>query len=314
MSQHVPAGAAGWAAALRRVVASPYLLLALTMLFWASNVVLSRGLRAEIPLIGLSFWRWSTAALLLLPFSLPYLRGRWPEIARQWRRLAVLGLLLVVSGNTVLYVAVGHTEAINVAIVNAAQPMITVCLAWFILRDAISKGRGLGIALSLAGVLAIISRGDAGVLLTLNLNPGDLWMVVAILSWGLYAVLLKRWPIDLHPVALLQLVMTFGALGVLPFYLWEAMFERAIGPDPVTVAMVLYLAVFASIAGVMFFNLGIAAIGPGKTAMFINLIPVYVTVLAVLFLGEAVQGFHLLGFALIFAGIYLMVRRRLAVS
>ncbi len=306
MSDKAPA--AGGGGALRGVLTSPYLLISLTMLFWASNVVLSRGLREEIPLIGLSFWRWSVASLFLLPFSLPHLRRQWPEARRQWWRLAALGGFLVVGGNTVLYLALGHTTAINAAIVNASQPAVTVGLAWLILRDAVNRPQTIGLALSLVGVLAIVARGEAGAFLSLRLNPGDVLMVGAVASWSLYAVLLKRWPMDLHPLVSLQAIMTFGALFVLPLYMYESVAVKAMQPTPATVAMVLYVAVFASIVAVLFWNLGVAAIGPARASIFVNLIPVYTTIAAVLFLGEIVQGFHIAGFALILVGIFLTAK------
>lgn len=310
MSDKLAARGAGGGGALRRLVTSPYLLISLTMLFWASNMVLSRGLRFDIPLVGLSFWRWSMAALLLLPFSLPHLRRERAEIAANWKRLAALGFLIAVGGNTVLYVALTYTTAINAGIVNAAQPGITVALAWLVLRDVVSRTQGVGIAISMAGVLAIVARGDPGVLLGLEPNPGDLLVIVAVVSWALYAVHLKRWPMALHPLSSLQLIMALGAVQILPFYLWESLALRPMTVDPVTIAMVLYLAVFASIVAVLFWNIGVAAIGPGRAAIFVNLIPVYTTLGAVPFLGESLEPFHVAGFALIFAGIYLTTRGR----
>jgi drug/metabolite transporter (DMT)-like permease len=310
MSDKAGTGAGAALGALRRAVTSPHLLISLTMLFWSSNVVLSRGLRADIPLVGLSFWRWSMAALLLLPFAYPHLRRQWGEAREQWKRLAILAFLIVVAGNTVLYVAVKHTAAINVAIVNGAQPVVTVFLAALVLREAVTRGQGLGIALSFLGILAIISRGQVAAFVGLGLNPGDLMMVAAVLSWALYAVLLKRWRLQLHPLVVLQAIMAFGALQVLPFYLWESAAQRPMNFDAVTVAMVLYTAVFASILAVLFWNIGNVAIGPNRAAIYVNLIPVYTTVAAVAFLGEAVEAHHVAGFALIFTGIFLMARGR----
>lgn len=308
MSDKAGARAAGALGSLRRVATSPHLLITLTMLFWASNVVLSRGLRGDIPLVGLSFWRWTMAALLLLPFSLPHLRRQWEAAREEWKRLAVLAFLLVVAGNTVLYVAVEHTTAINVAIVNGAQPVVTVLLAWLVLREAVGRAQAFGIALSLLGIIAIISRGGAAVFVGMGLNPGDLMMVVAVASWALYTVLLKRWPSRLHPILFLQAIVTLGALQVLPFYLWESLAQRAMSFDAVTVAMVLYVAVFASLVAVLFWNIGVAAIGPGRAAIYVNLIPVYTTMAALAFLGEALRAYHVAGFALIFSGIFMMVR------
>lgn len=287
---------------------SPYLLVSLTMLFWAGNITLGRALHTEVPPFGISFWRWSTAALLLLPFSLPYLRPRWGYVRRRWKSLALLAVLLIGSGNTVLYVAVNHTTAINASIVNSAQPLITVMLAWLVLRDRVSKVQAIGVALSFLGVLAIVTRGELGVLLGLRFNPGDVMMVGAVFSWAFYAVLLKRWNHELHPIAFLQMILTFGALSVLPFYLWETAFDRSMHFDLTTVAFVLYAAVLASIVAVACWNVGVAAIGPNRAGVFVYLIPVFTTVFAVAFLDEAVRPYHAAGFALILGGIVLMIR------
>jgi drug/metabolite transporter (DMT)-like permease len=298
----------GAGGALSRV--SPYLLLSFTMLFWAGNITLGRALHTEVPPFGISFWRWGTAALLLLPFSLPYLRGHWRYVGRRWKSLAFLAFLLIGSGNTVLYVAVNHTTAINAGIVNAAQPLFTAALAWLVLRETLSRAQAFGIALSLAGVLAIVTRGELAVLLGLGFNPGDLLMVVAVVSWALYAVLLKRWRHELHPIAFLQMILSFGALAVLPFYLWETAFDRPMHANPTTIAFVLYAAVLASIVAVVFWNIGVAAVGPNRSSVLVNLIPAFTTLFAVGFLDETVRLYHVVGFALILTGILLMIRRR----
>ncbi len=285
------------------------LLLSLTMLFWAGNVVFGRGLHAEVPPFAISFWRWTLAALLLLPFVWRELVARRAVIGREWPVLMAEGLFLVVGGNMLLYLAVNYTTALNASLINAGQPLVTAALAALVLRERTGPAQALGIAIGLGGVVAIVTRGDAGVVLDFEANPGDLWMLVAIVNWSIYAIILRLRPSALSAPAHLFFVMGFGGLLTAPFFAWEAAFVRSFVIAPHTLLFLLYTAVFASIVAVMFWNIGIATLGANRSVIFTNLLPVFVALIGLPILGERLQPFHLAGFALIFAGIVLMVRR-----
>ena len=287
-----------------------YVLVALSMFFFASNIVVGRFVRVDIPAFGLTFWRTALAALILLPVALPHLRRHRADIVDRWGVLLLLSLLLIVGGQALVYVAVQTTTAISGSIIHVGQPVFAVFMAWLILRDAITWVQFIGLILSILGVLCIATGGDLSLLMGLEFNVGDLWMAVAVLSFVFYSVLFKLWQIDVHPLALLQMLLVFGSLGLLPFYVFEMATGSFVEPSWNAALTIAYLAVFVSVIAVISWNVAITAVGPGAASIFVALYPVYASLLSVAFLGESVHGFHLVGFALVFLGLVLTVINR----
>jgi drug/metabolite transporter (DMT)-like permease len=300
LAADTPAPARAWTA---------YLMLTLTMLLWSGNLVMGRGLRDLLSPVSLSFWRWSLTALFILPFAWPHLRRQWPIMLRYWRILFLLSMLMVSVGNTLVYLALEQTTAINVALVNAVQPVAMVVVAWLLDRDAVTRLQGVGIALSLLGVLLVISRADLDAVLALRFNIGDFWMFLAVISFAFYAVVHRRAPRDIHPLALLQAVAGLGALGTVPIYLaeWAAGATR-LSMTLGAVAAIVYIALFASFISILFWNLALAEIGSNRAGVFLYLLPVFSSALSILVLDEPVGLYHLVGFAFIIAGIYVTTR------
>ncbi len=285
-----------------------YFLVLLPMLFWAGNIVLGRYLREDVPPLGITFWRWSVAAAILLPIAWPHLRAAWPLIRRHWFLLGSLGAFICVMGNAFIYLAVQQTTAINAGLVNATQPVVMVVIAWLLFSDRITGIQGLGVLLSLLGVLAVVARGDPAVLARLELNPGDLLMAVAVVGFALYAVLLRKVPHTIPRLAIVWCVFAGGAVVSAPFYA----LETALG-DPMvwsvkSVISIGYLSIFASILAVFFWTQAVQALGSNRAGVFIYLIPVFASLLSVLFLEDRLHLYHIVGFVLVVAGIYLTER------
>jgi drug/metabolite transporter (DMT)-like permease len=286
-----------------------YLMLTLTMLLWSGNLVMGRGLRDLLSPVSLSFWRWSLTALFILPFAWPHLRRQWPIMLRHWRVLLLLSMLMVSVGNTLVYLALEQTTAINVALVNAVQPVVMVMAAWLLDRDAVTRRQGVGIVLSLTGVLLVISRADLGAILALRFNQGDFWMFLAVINFAFYAVIHRRAPRGLHPLALLQAVTGLGALGTVPIYLAEwAAGETRLAITVGTVAAMIYVSLFASFISILFWNRALAEVGSNRAGVFLYLLPVFSSGLSILVLDEPVGLYHLVGFAFIILGIYVTTR------
>jgi drug/metabolite transporter (DMT)-like permease len=282
-----------------------YLMLTMTMLLWSGNLVIGRGLRDILSPVSLSFWRWSLTALLIVPFAWPHVRRQWPIMLHHWRILLLLSMLMVSVGNTLVYFALESTSAINVALVNAVQPVVMVLVAWLLDRDAVTRLQGVGIALSLTGVLLVISGADLDAVLALRFNLGDFWMFLAVISFAFYAVLHRRAPRDLHPLVLLQTVAALGALGTVPIYLaeWAAGTTR-LAMTAGAAAAIVYIALFASFISILFWNRGLAEIGPNRAGVFLYLLPVFSSALSIVLLDEPVGLYHLVGFGFIVVGIY----------
>ena len=293
---------------MRRLFDYPYLLLALTALFWSGNMVVGRGIRGDVPPLGLAFWRWTLALLILLPIALPHLRTQWPALRRNIVPVVLLGALGVGGYNTFAYLALQHTTAINATMLNSLIPVATMLLAWLLLRRPLHRLEIVGVLVSLAGVLVIISRGNPASLLELRLNPGDLWMLVAVLDWGLYTVGLHWRPKGVDPILLLAAMILVGISLLAPAWTWELMQGRGIALNTGSVAGIAYTAIFPGLLGYVFYNRGVALVGPGQGALFLHLMPVFGTVLSVIFLDELPGAFHAAGIAAILCGIWLTTR------
>ena len=273
---------------------------------WGGNIFIGRLLHAEVPPVALSFWRWALALVILLPFAWPRLRRDWPAIRRHWPALALLGFFGMAGFHTFLYLSVNYTTATNAALLIAICPVLVPVLAWAFYREPVTPRLLLATVLSLAGVAVVVTRGDLSRLLELSFNRGDLIMLIAVVTWSVYTVLLKRRPASLHPQSLLVATMAFATIFLLPVYLWESAVLR---PMPVTqesLLAVAYVVIFASIIAFLCFNRGIEVLGPNKGGLFLHLIPAFAALLAFVFLGERLQPFHGLGIAAIAAGILLV--------
>ena len=293
-----------------RVTVSPYLLLILTTLFWAGNFVLGRAVTTVIPPITLSFWRWALALLLLLPFSWEQLRSQWPLLRQNGRELVVFGILGIACFNTFVYIGLHATTATNALLLNSIIPVLIVIISRLFAAIPVSRPQAAGILLSLAGVVTIVCRADTARLLALRVNHGDLWVLLAVVCWAVHTFRLRRRPAGLHPLAFLAAIIAIGLVFILPFYLWEVSRGSRVTLDLVTGGSLLYVGVFPSLLAYIFWNQAVVELGPNRTGLFIHLMPVFGTILSILFLGETLQRFHLAGIGLIALGIYLTTARR----
>lgn len=294
---------------MKKRFANPYVLLTLTSLFWAGNMVIGRGLREAVPPMTLAFWRWAIAFVLTLPFALPHLRVQWPRIKAHWRAIVVLGAIGVGCYNTFAYIALQYTTATSATLLNSFTPVATIALAFLLLGKRLTGLETAGVLVSLVGVMIIVARGSLATLLGFSLNTGDLWMLLAVLTWGIYTVGLQWRPAGIDPMLLLAAFTAVGVAGLAPLYAWELASGRLIDPSPATFAGILYIGIFPGFLGYVFFNAGVAAVGPSRASLFIHLMPVFTALLAAIFLGERPQPFHFAGVALVFAGIFLTTRK-----
>jgi len=288
---------------------SPYLLLTLTSLFWAANWVVGRAMRNEIPPIAMGFWRWTIALAILLPFAASELRRKWHVVRANWLTLTLLGCLGAVAFNTLVYVGLQYTAATNGVLFNSVSPVLIILLSWVVARERISKLQGCGVLLSLAGVMAIVARGDTASLAAFQFNRGDLWLITAMLLWAVYTIVLRRRPRELSATGFLAAMLLLSLPFLLPFYVWEFVRRGGFALTQATVAALAYYSTFPSIVAYLFWNRGVAQVGPTKAGLFVHLMPLFGAVLAVIFLDENLYAYHYAGAVLIFSGIWLTTRR-----
>jgi len=287
-----------------------YLLLTLTVLFWAGNFVLARALNASFDPVTLAFYRWALALLILLPFWLPRAWASRHLLQRYWLRLSVLGLIGVGCFNTLLYVGLETTTATNATLLQSAIPVLILLISAMLLGETVSRRQWLGVVISLVGVLTIISRGDLTHLFALAINDGDLWVLGAVLAWAAYSLLLRLKPAEVDGFVFLGFSILVAVMALAPLSVWEQGGLPVLDWTPSMLVTVSYMAVCPSILSYLFWNRGVAELGAPRAGLFIHLIPLFGLLLSALFLGEKVQSFHLLGITLIFLGIYLAVVAR----
>jgi drug/metabolite transporter (DMT)-like permease len=286
----------------------PYLLLSLSSLFWAGNTVLGRFVAGHVPPISLAFIRWGGAFLIALPFAAPHLARDWPMIRRHLGQMTVLALTGVSAYNAMAYYGLQYTTAINGLLLQSIGPLFVALWTFTLFRERLTTRQTAGIAVSLAGVLVIISRGSPTVLTSVGFNRGDLWFLIALAIYGFYMAWVRKRP-AMHPLSFLTTGMGLGALLLVPMVVWELAGGRSIPVDAISLASYAYVCLFPSLLGYLFLNRGVELIGANRAAPFIHLVPVFGSVLAIVVLGEHFELHHAVGYALVFAGIMVAARR-----
>jgi drug/metabolite transporter (DMT)-like permease len=286
----------------------PYLLLTLTALFWAGNIVLARYVAGHVPPMTLSCVRWIGAFLMLLPFAWPHLRRDWPALRARLPLMLALSATGFAFNNAASYWALQYTQALNALLIQSSGPLFVALWSLLLFGVRLTWAQLGGILISLAGVLIILLRGDFGALAGIAFNKGDVMFASAILSFGLYSALMPRRPVT-HPLSLIVFTTGCGALLLLPFSIWEFQAGLRLQFDVLTVATLGYVVIFASTLAYLFFNRGIALIGPNRAAPFLHLVPVFGSAMAILLLGEQPRLFHLVGYLLVLAGVVIASRR-----
>ncbi len=287
----------------------PWLLMLLPPLFWAGNFVLGRAVSEAVPPVALAFWRWVLGALILLPFAWPHLRRDLPVLGRNWVIVLLLSGLGIAVFNTFAYIGLAYTTALNGVMIQSVMPVMIVGMSFLFFRDTVTGLQALGIAVSLGGALTLVSRGDPSAMASLRFNVGDLWIFAAVTSYAAYTALLRRRP-NVHGFSFIVVTFLLGALMLLPFMLMESAQGRPLRIDATSLASIGYVAVFASILAYICFNRAVLLLGANRAGLSIHLIPVFGSLLAILFLGERLQWFHAAGITLIAVGVVLATRRK----
>lgn len=281
----------------------PYLLLSVTMLCWSGNVVLGRAVAGEIPPVLLAQIRWIGAALILTPFAWSHVKRDWPTMRKHIPLLSLLAFTGITAYNTLAYLGLQYTTAINGLLIQSAAPLIIGFWSLVLFRDALTKKQLIGTLISMIGVLVILTRGNLSLLLSLAFNVGDILFFLAFLFYGFYSAVLRKRP-QMHWLSFLWVAIVVGAVLLLP----ALVLERSSGAqlnafDWNTVGAFAYVIIFASIVAYMCFNRGVELIGANRAGPFFHLMPLFGSVMAVLLLGEQPALFHAIGYAFILIGV-----------
>ncbi len=293
---------------LRWIANQPYLLLSITAACWAGNAVVGKLAAGHIPPVTLSFLRWFFAFLIVLPFSWQYLLQDWRQIRGAFALMVLLSLTGISAFNTMQYWSLEHTQAINTLLLQPTAPLFVAMWSLALFDTRLTAAQAVGILLSLVGVLVIMLRGDLTSLKDIDFNRGDLIFVLALLIFGLYSVMTAKRP-AIHPLSFVAFTFGCGAACLIPFFIWELHARPAMELNGANLLTLFYVAVFPSTVAYLCFNRGVGLIGANRAAPFFHLVPVFGTVMSILFLGEHPQLFHFVGFALVLTGVFVASRK-----
>jgi drug/metabolite transporter (DMT)-like permease len=291
-----------------RWLANPYLLLAVASLFWSGNHIVGRAIGGHVPPMAVSTARWLIPAIVMWPLARHHLKRDWPEICEHWKIMLWLGLTGGALFAALQYVGLQYTSALNVSVLNSLVPVLIVATSALLFRDRITKRQLAGIVISSFGVLAIIAHGQLETLAGLAFNWGDLIIIVNMMLFAVYAAYLRLRP-RIHWLSFLFVLAVISSGFTMPFFIWESLHGYPLRPTLMTFASIGYIAIFPSLLAFAAWNRGVELIGANRAGPFLHLVPIYTAVLGSTLLGEYMASYHVVGFVLIIAGVWLASKR-----
>jgi drug/metabolite transporter (DMT)-like permease len=291
----------------------PYILLSITALCWAGNAIVGRLAAGQIPPVTLSFLRWSLAFLIILPMAWKHLKHDWPAIRASLGLMIFISVTGIAAFNTLQYWALEHTTALNTLLLQSAVPLFVAVWSLFLLGVRLTQAQAIGVALSLTGVLVILLHGDLTALAGIAFNKGDLIFTVALVIFGLYSVLTLKRP-KIHSLSFVGFTFGCGAACLIPLLVVELLSRPVMQLNTANLLSTFYVAVFPSTVAYLCFNRGVQLIGANRAAPFFHVVPLFGSAMAIVFLGERPQLFHVIGFVLVLTGVFVASRKTSAPS
>jgi drug/metabolite transporter (DMT)-like permease len=291
----------------------PYILLSITSLCWAGNAIVGRLAAGQIPPVTLSFLRWSLAFLIILPMAWKHLKHDWPAIRASLGLMIFISVTGIAAFNTLQYWALEHTTALNTLLLQSAVPLFVAVWSLFLLGVRLTLAQAIGVALSLTGVLVILLHGDLTALAGIAFNKGDLIFTVALVIFGLYSVLTLKRP-KIHSLSFVGFTFGCGAACLIPLLVVELLSRPVMQLNTANLLSTFYVAVFPSTVAYLCFNRGVQLIGANRAAPFFHVVPLFGSAMAIVFLGERPQLFHVIGFVLVLTGVFVASRKTSAPS
>lgn len=284
----------------------PYVLLITATILWGGNFVIGRAVASEIPPFTLSFLRWCTAFAVFLPIIWPFIKKEWKQIKKHLVAVFLMAFTGVAGFNTLVYIALHYTTSINASLVNTSTPILIYILSFFVFRERLNKFQWLGTALSVIGVLFILSGGTFTNLTAFTFNKGDLIVIVAVLCWSVYSILLKKYAHALPGMSTFLFSIFLGMVMLFPLFIMELSHPTTnIVWSVKGIFAILYIGIFASIFAFLAWNTGVVQLGANRAGIFLNLIPVFAALFAMVFIGERLATFQVVGGLLVGIGVYL---------
>ena len=288
-----------------------YIFLILATLFWSGNFIVGKAASLfEIPPFTLNFYRWIFAWLILAPFTLKEIFQKKNYIINNIKLILILGVTSITVFNSIVYYSLNFTQVISGVLMISTIPVMIIFFCWVFKIEKTNFYQILGVFFSLMGVVVIVTNANISKLLNLNFNKGDLWMVVAMFSWAMYSALLRKKKLKLSQISLLQTIISAGLILLLPAYLIEMALGYKVDIHLPFILTLTYVVLFPGLASFFFWIKGISIIGSNRSGIFLHLMPIFSTIMAMFIFKEKFMIFHLIGAILIITGIILSSKGR----
>ena len=288
-----------------------YVFLILATLFWSGNFIVGKAASLfEIPPFTLNFYRWTFAWLILAPFTLKEIFRKKNYIINNIKLILILGVTSITVFNSIVYYSLNFTQVISGVLMISTIPVMIIFFCWVFKIEKTNFYQILGVFFSLMGVVVIVTNANISKLLNLNFNKGDLWMVVAMFSWAMYSALLRKKKLKLSQISLLQTIISAGLILLLPAYLIEMALGYKVDIHLPFILTLTYVVLFPGLASFFFWIKGISIIGSNRSGIFLHLMPIFSTIMAMFIFKEKFMIFHLIGAILIVTGIILSSKGR----
>ena len=288
-----------------------YIFLILATLFWSGNFIVGKAASLfEIPPFTLNFYRWTFAWLILAPFTLKEIFKKKNYIIKNIKLILILGVTSITAFNSIVYYSLNFTQVISGVLMISTIPVMIIFFCWVFKIEKTNFYQILGVFFSLMGVVVIVTNANISKLLNLNFNKGDLWMVVAMFSWAMYSALLRKKKLKLSQISLLQTIISAGLILLLPAYLIEMALGYKVDIHLPFILTLTYVVLFPGLASFFFWIKGISIIGSNRSGIFLHLMPIFSTIMAMFIFKEKFMIFHLIGAISIIIGIILSSKGR----
>ena len=284
----------------------------LAALFWSGNFIIGKfAYLFEVPPLTLNFLRWASVWFILLPFTYKNIYSNLSNIKKNWLVISFMGVITISTFNSVVYFALNYTQVINAVLVLAAIPAVTIFFSFLLKVEKTNIFQLTGLLLSIIGIGAIISNADIQKITSLNFNKGDLWMLVCVFTWAIYSTLLKKNKFEFSQFSLIQLMVSVGIIFLIPQFFYEKSIGLDVNFNKPFFLILFYVVVFPAIAAYYCWQKGIEIIGPNRATMFIQLMPLFSAILAIIIFREKFELYHFAGALFIVTGIYLSNKKNI---
>ena len=289
-----------------------YLMLTLCAFFWSGNFIVGKfATLYQVPPLTLNFFRWLIVWIILIPFTFKDIFLNIKIIKKKFYSILSMSVTSISIFNSVVYYSLNFTQVLNGALMISTIPVLIVFISFIFRVEKINLNQILGLILSITGVFIIITQLEFSRLIHLDLNKGDLWLLVAMLSWAIYSTMLKTHKTGLNYLSFISVIVTFGLIFLFPQFLFEFHNQELIKFNFAFFLIISYVVLFAGLGAYIFWNKAVLIVGPSRAGIFLHLMPVFSSFMAIFLLNEKFMNFHIFGAIAIVLGIYLSSKKTL---